>query len=177
MTRTSKSQFVWCKKENCFVPWLRCLLCRTPCRAFSEDVPREAVEALLQEGKIKEHYVMKSKNPPKESAPESSTRLFILEDGKLRTFDPSEYARSALYEAEDVYAVERRFVRPEEKSDVLYEGKRPAKKTVPLLRLKDSEEARLGDWQDLEARPEQLADVEEVIAAVPVKQVFVLRKK
>lgn len=120
---------------------------------------------------------MKSKNPPKESAPESSTRLFILEDGKLRTFDPSEYARSALYEAEDVYAVERRFVRPEEKSDVLYEGKRPAKKTVPLLRLKDSEEARLGDWQDLEARPEQLADVEEVIAAVPVKQVFVLRKK
>ncbi|SHF04203.1 hypothetical protein SAMN02745206_01238 [Desulfacinum infernum DSM 9756] len=177
-TPSPKTQFTWCIKEERFLPLLRCLVCKTPCdqaRRGNPDDVGAAADALVEAGRIKEYFVMTAKARSQEKTPESAPRFFFLENGSLRELKSDEYSRTTVYEAIGSYGVERRFVRPEEKNDILYEGKKPPKKTVPLLVLKDGGEVILSDWKELEAEPERLAAVQEVVVARPVKQVFVLK--
>lgn len=175
-TTSSRTPFTWCTKEERFLPVSRCLVCKTPC---DETRRREdmgaAADALVEAGRIKEYFVMTAKARSQEKPAESSPRFFFLENGTLRELQDDQYSRTTVYEAVGSYGVERRFVRPEEKNNILYEGKKPPKKTVPLLVLKENDEVVLSDWKELEAEPERLAAVKEVVVARPVKQVFVLK--
>jgi len=103
--------------------------------------------------------------------------VFLLEDGRLKPFSVSEYTRSTLYDVVESFSVECRLVKPEESDQPIYEGKKPSKKTVPILVSSKGEYVLMASWEDLETHPEKLADVKEVIGAAPVKQVFVLKRK
>jgi hypothetical protein len=102
---------------------------------------------------------------------------FLIEDGKLAPFSPADYTRSTVYQAAESYSVECKLVRPEEPSNLSFEGKKPSKKTVPAVVLKNGECILLSSWEELESKPEQLADAKEVIGVEPVKQIFVLKRK
>jgi len=104
-------------------------------------------------------------------------RIFLLEDGRLKPFSMSEYTRSILYDVVESFSVECRLVKPEDSDQPIYEGKKPSRKTVPILVTRSGETVLVPSWEELEAHPEKLADVEEVIGASPVKQVFVLKRK
>lgn len=108
---------------------------------------------------------------------QSGRRIFLLEDGKLKPFRVSDYTRSILYEVVESFSVECRFVKPEDADQPIYEGKKPSRKTVPILVTRSGESVLMSSWEDLEAHPEKLAEVEEVIGAAPLRQVFVLRRK
>lgn len=103
--------------------------------------------------------------------------VFLVENGRLQPFDAENYTTSMLYEVVESFQVESRFVKPEEPGSLIIEGKRPTKRTVPILVLKSGDCVLLDTWEKLEAEPSQLATVEEVIGAIPVKQVFVLKRK
>ncbi len=107
----------------------------------------------------------------------SSETYFLIEDGKLRALSPEDYTTSTVYQMVESFSVERRFVRPEESNNIVYEGKKPSKKTIPVLVGKDGGHVILNSWDDLDSSPEQLSEAREVIGATPVKQIFVLRKK
>jgi hypothetical protein len=104
-------------------------------------------------------------------------RVFLLENGRLKPFPMDDYTRSTLYEMVESFSVECRLVKPEESDQPIYEGKKPSKKTVPILVDKKGEYILMTSWEELEAHPEKLAEVSEVIGVSPVKQVFVLKRK
>ena len=107
----------------------------------------------------------------------AQTSVFILEEGKLIPFTASEYTTSILYERVEAFSVECRMVRPEDPGHVIFEGKKPSRKTVPVVMKRDGESVLLDSWESLEAQPEQLADAVEILGVTAVKQVFVLRRK
>lgn len=104
-------------------------------------------------------------------------RVFLLEDGKLKAFTPENYTQSVLYEVVESYSVECRLVRPEDPGNLVFEGKKPSKKTVPIVVSKDGDCLLLESWEQLESSPEKLNGAIEVIGAAPVKQAFVLKRK
>ncbi len=111
------------------------------------------------------------------AAGEEEERLFFIEEGRLRDISSDHYASSVVYRMEECFVVERRFVKPGDSGDIVYEGKKPSRKTtVPVLALQNGEHVVLSSWDELDQQPERLADVREVIGASPVKQVFILRK-
>lgn len=192
------SCFVWCKKDECRIPAFRCLLCKDGCYADHDtgEWARDTLDELIKSGKYKERYVMRRKEGAaakdlsaemeKEEAIKEATvgdeagegrSVFLMEDGKLKPFAPQDYTTSTLYEVVDSFAVECRLVRPDDPGSIQYEGKRPSKKTVPILVAKNGDCLLLESWEALEAKPEQLAAAQEVIGAVPVRQAFVLRRK
>jgi hypothetical protein len=75
------------------------------------------------------------------------------------------------------FSVECRLVRPEDPGNLLFEGKKPSKKTIPIVITKSGETKLLESWESLESDPEHLIHASEVIGATPVKQVFVLKRK
>ncbi|MDY0038808.1 MAG: hypothetical protein RBS57_00735 [Desulforhabdus sp.] len=113
----------------------------------------------------------------KEGTGEKLEDVFLLENGKLKPFRVEDYTASTLYQKVESFSVECKLVRPEEPAALLYEGKKPSKKTVPIILTKNDECVLLESWEDLESTPERLADADEVIGAVPVKQVFVLKRR
>jgi len=189
------SAYVWCKNEECRVPNFRCLLCRDDCYAFRRNRGDDdgMLEKLIRSGKIKEHFFMKRKDTPRNEleSPESAipssesaavselegNGLFLLEDGKLRPFSLEEYTAATLYEVVESFGVECKLVRPEDPGNVLFEGKRPSRKTVPIFIKKNGDCALVASWETVEANPEQLSEVREVLGAIPVRQAFVLRRK
>ncbi|MEM5789447.1 MAG: hypothetical protein AAGU11_19210 [Syntrophobacteraceae bacterium] len=165
-----------------------------------------AFEVLRNSGKYKEHFVMKrrenaeiknqlsflERSEAKEEKKEDMENLkksgatdqnggqkdvFLLEEGKIKVFSAEEYTASTLYQAVESFSVECRLVRPEEPGNMVFEGKKPSKKTVPILVKKDGECVILASWEELESQPSQLADAVDVVGAMPVKQVFVLKRK
>lgn len=114
--------------------------------------------------------------PEEEPAKAREGDLFLLENGKLQPFSSANYTESILYQMVESFSVECRLVRPEDPANLIYDGKRPSKKTVPIVLMKNGDSLLLESWEALEARPEQLANAAEVIGAMPVKQVFVLKK-
>lgn len=118
---------------------------------------------------------MKSKARPHAVEEQNPSRYFIVENGTVRDLEPEEYSRTLVYETVGSYSVERRFVKPEEKAEIVYEGKRPPKQTVPVLVSHNGTATVLSSWHDLESHPEILAEVKEVRPARAVKQVFVLK--
>ncbi len=172
---THRSHFVWCLKEERYVPLLRCLTCRLSCDvSFSKAADLHAAQWVAA-GKIKEAYTMKAKARPQAVQEQSPSRFFIVENGTVRDLEPQEYSRAPVYETLGSYAVERRFVKPEEKVDIVYEGKKPPKQTVPVLVSNNGTATVLESWKDLESHPESLMEVKEVRVARAVKQVFVLK--
>lgn len=197
------SHFVWCKKEDRRIPDYRCLLCADNCYPgkHSRGEVDHALEKLLKSGRYKERFVMRRKenifpnsdpsavessivenNEPKpeglnDGESSGEQRVFLLEDGKLKPFATEEYTASALYQMVESFSVECRLVRPEDPGSLVFEGKRPAKRTLPIIITKSGETVLLESWESLEAKPEQLVDAHEVIGATPVKQVFVLKRK
>jgi hypothetical protein len=191
--------YVWCNKERCRIPAFRCLLCEKDCYIQNDSRSGEveaALEILLKSGKYKERLVMKRKEKStandlstageknqsspgksKEGTGEKLEDVFLLENGKLKPFRVEDYTASTLYQKVESFSVECKLVRPEEPAALLYEGKKPSKKTVPIILTKNDECVLLESWEDLESTPERLADADEVIGAVPVKQVFVLKRR
>lgn len=109
--------------------------------------------------------------------PAAEPGLFLLEDGRLKPFSLEDYTTSTLYQVVEAFSVECKLVRPDDPNALLYEGKKPSKKTLPILVGKDGECVLLDSWDVLEAEPERLGEAAEVLGATPVKQVFVLKRK
>ncbi len=193
-------QYVWCKNDECRVPAFRCVLCRLDCyevraRAREGEIS-QVFDVLRNSGRFKELFVMKRKNNaeamqsqlsfvernPKEETMETAehengNNVFLLENGRIAPFSSTEYTASTLYQAVDSFSVECRLVRPEEPGSMVFEGKKPSRKTVPILVQKDGECVLLNSWDELESEPSRLAGAQEVLGALPVKQVFVLKRK
>jgi hypothetical protein len=153
-------------------------------------------EVLRNSGRFKECFVMKRKdnaevmqnqlpvferNDKEETMEtaehENGNNVFLLENGRIEPFSSDKYTASTLYQAVDSFSVECRLVRPEEPGSMVFEGKKPSRKTVPILVNKDGECVLLNSWDELESEPSRLANVREVVGALPVKQVFVLKRK
>jgi len=194
------TQYVWCKNEECRIPAFRCILCRMDCyevrgRAREGEISR-TFEVLRNSGRFKEYFVMKrkdsieairnqlsffEKNREKETMEtaeqENGNNVFLLENGRIQPFSADKYTASTLYQATDSFSVECRLVRPEEPGSMVFEGKKPSKKTVPIIVKKDGECELLNSWDELESEPSRLAGAREVVGAMPVKQVFVLKRQ
>jgi len=108
---------------------------------------------------------------------EDGNNVFLLENGRIEPFSSTDYTASTLYQAVDSFSVECRLVRPEEPGSMIFEGKKPSRKTVPILVKKDGECVLLNSWDELESEPSKLSNAHEVLGALPVKQVFVLKRK
>ena len=108
---------------------------------------------------------------------EDGNNVFLLENGRIEPFSSDEFTASTLYQAVDSFSVECRLVRPEEPGNMVFEGKKPSRKTVPILVNKDGQCVLLNSWEELESEPSRLASAREVVGAMPVKQVFVLKRK
>jgi len=194
------TQYVWCKNEECRIPAFRCVLCRLDCYEMRGRTPEgeisQAFELLRNSGRFKESFVMKRKDNAeviksqlsffgrsgKEQTMETAQQkngnnVFLLDNGRIEPFSSDAYTASTLYQGVDSFSVECRLVRPEEPANMVFEGKRPSKKTVPILVGKGGECVLLDSWEELESEPSRLADVYEVLGALPVKQVFVLKRK
>ena len=194
------TQYVWCKNEECRIPAFRCVLCRLDCYEVRGRSPEgeisQAFELLRNSGRFKESFVMKRKDNAeviksqlsffgrsgKEQTMETAQQkngnnVFLLDNGRIEPFSSDAYTASTLYQGVDSFSVECRLVRPEEPANMVFEGKRPSKKTVPILVGKGGECVLLDSWEELESEPSRLADVYEVLGALPVKQVFVLKRK
>ena len=194
------TQYVWCKNEECRIPAFRCVLCRLDCYEMRGRTPEgeisQAFELLRNSGRFKESFVMKRKDNAeviksqlsffgrsgKEQTVETAEQkngnnIFLLDNGRIEPFSSDAYTASTLYQTVDSFSVECRLVRPEEPGNMVFEGKKPSKKTVPILVGEGGECVLLGSWEDLESEPSQLANVHEVLGALPVKQVFVLKRK
>jgi hypothetical protein len=194
--------YVWCKKEECRLPSFRCLLCHEGCYADADAASGGkddgALELLIKSGKYKERYVMKRKEDnssrdkvssvatdqdvPNRAEQENENQLegqkiYLMDDGILKPFSPEDYTPATLYQVVDSYSVECRLVRPEDPTNLMFEGKKPSKRTVPIIVTKTGNTLLLESWESLDSNPKQLADALEVIGATPVKQVFVLRRK
>lgn len=166
----------------------------------------QVFEMLRNSGKFKEYFIMKrrdsaeaSKNQlsflereerkdfmemPEQGATEKESSkqengsdVFLLEDGRIKPFSRDDYTASTLYQAVESFSVECKLVRPEEPGNMVFEGKKPSRRTVPILIKKDGECVLLQSWEDLEAQPAQLSEARDVVGAMPVKQVFVLKRK
>lgn len=195
------TQYVWCKNDECRIPAFRCILCRLDCYEVrsKEDETSRAFEALRNSGRFREFFVMKRKEnvevirnqlsffKEKEedrnretmetAEQENGSNVFLLQDGKIQPFPAEEYTASTLYQATDSFSVECKLVRPEEQGSMVFEGKKPSRKTVPIVIGKDGDCELLNSWEELESEPSKLANAREVVGALPVKQVFVLKRK
>jgi hypothetical protein len=176
------------------------LTCREGCRndLLNDEEFLETIESLLGSGKIKECFVVKRKEAsaspkitsskdkkptsPVAKIPDSpevaeEERLLILEDEQLKPFAPEDYTDSILYQVVETFDVERRFVPPEHPNTIVFEGKKPLKKTVPIIVSKDEGFTLLDSWEVLETKTEELSRAREIMGVIPVKQIFVLKKK
>ena len=194
------TQYVWCKNDECRIPAFRCMLCRSDCYEMRVRSPEDALgrtfEILMNSGKFKEHFVMRRKDggkisdgqlsflekDQKEQVLETEEQktdngVFILDNGRIEPVSADSYTASTLYRTVDSFSVECRLVKPEEPGSMLFEGKKPSKKTVPILVGKDGECVLMNSWEELESEPARLANAHEVLGALPVKQVFVLKRK
>ena len=193
-------QYVWCKNDECRIPAFRCILCRLDCyevrgRARDGEI-NEVFDVLKNSGRFKELFVMKRKDNAEaiqsqlsflertgkeetmeKAENENGNNVFLLENGRIAPFSSDEYTASTLYQAVDSFSVECRLVRPEEPGSMVFEGKKPSRKTVPIVVNKDGECVLLNSWDELESEPSRLANAQEVLGALPVKQVFVLKRK
>ncbi|MCL5405597.1 MAG: hypothetical protein M1398_02550, partial [Deltaproteobacteria bacterium] len=191
---------VWCKNDECRIPAFRCMLCRSDCYEMRVRSPEDALgrtfEILRNSGKFKEHFVMRRKDggkisdgqlsflekDQKEQVLETEEQktdngVFILDNGRIEPVSADSYTASTLYRTVDSFSVECRLVKPEEPGSMLFEGKKPSKKTVPILVGRDGECVLLNSWEELESEPSRLSNAHEVLGALPVKQVFVLKRK
>ena len=170
-----------------------------------EAVLGNSLEVLRNSGKFKERFVMRRKDGGKtgngqlsflekeekeqvmETAEGSSDNgdngrsgesgLFILDNGKIEPVSPDSCTASTLYQTVESFSVECKLVKPEEPGTMMYEGRKPSKKTVPILIGRDGECVLLNSWEELESEPARLANAQEVLGALPVKKVFVLKRK
>lgn len=192
------ARFVWCKNEERRIPTFRCLLCKESCKLAHNglgDVD-SPLEILLKSGKYRERFLMKRKaNVIENDKPfdegeardlgegdkgheeQLDGRVFLLEEGKLKPFLREEYTTSTLYQVTEAFLVESKLVRPEEPGNLVFEGKKPSKRTLPVMITKTGEATLFASWDDLESNPSPLAEAGEVIGVVPVRQVFVLKRK
>lgn len=192
------ARFVWCKNEERRIPTFRCLLCKESCKLAHDglgDVD-SPWEILLKSGKYRERFLMKRKMSVVEDEgrfDESAARdldesdrgheelfdgrVFLLEEGRLKPFLREEYTTSTLYQVTDAFLVESKLVRPEEPGNLVFEGKKPSKRSLPVMVAKTGEATLFASWDELESTPGPLAEAAEVIGVVPVRQVFVLKRK
>jgi hypothetical protein len=193
------AQYVWCKSEERRIPAFRCLLCKDNCYVAQKkaaDVDN-SLDILLKSGKYRERFLMKRKAQvidvdkhlfegdarvadtveKSDEAQPLDGRVFLLEEGKLKPFSPDDYTTSTLYQVIDSFRVESKLVRPEEPGNLVFEGKKPSKKTVPVMIARQGEVTLFPSWDELEADPTPLADAAEVMGVVAVRQIFVLKRK
>ena len=155
-----------------------------------------SLEILLKSGKYRERFLMKRKanvidvdrhffegdkrvpdGGEKTSEEPLDGRVFLLEEGKLKPFSPEEYSTSTLYQMVDSFQVESKLVRPEEPGNLIFEGKKPSKRTVPVMIARNGDAILFTSWEELESNPTPLSEATEVMGVVPVRQIFVLKRK
>jgi hypothetical protein len=155
-----------------------------------------SLEILLKSGKYRERFLMKRKanvidvdtnifeahastvrELEKGDEEQLDGRVFLLEEGRLKPFSPEDYTTSTLYQVTDSFQVESKLVRPEEPGNLIFDGKKPSKKTVPVMITKSGGALLFASWEDLESNPSPLSEASEVVGVVPVRQVFVLKRK
>jgi hypothetical protein len=193
------AQFVWCKNEERRIPAFRCLLCKDNCQPAQKGVADvdNSLEILLKSGKYRERFLMKRKAQiievdehlfegdvgvverveKSDEEQQLDGRVFLLEEGKLKPFSPEDYTTSILYQVIDSFRVESKLVRPEEPGNLVFEGRKPSKRTVPVMIAKQGEVTLFPSWEELEADPTPLAEAAEVMGVVPVRQIFVLKRR
>jgi len=192
------ARFVWCKNEERRIPAFRCLLCKNSCDAAGIGIGDvdDLLELLLKSGKYRECFLMKRKanvidadrrfleedakkfdEGEKGAGEQLDGRVFLLEEGKLKLFLPEEFTTSTLYQVMDSFQVESKLVRPDEPGNLVFEGKRPSKKTVPVMITQNGNATLFASWDELESDPSPLSGAREVIGVVPVRQIFVLKRK
>ncbi len=109
--------------------------------------------------------------------PTSENGVFIVENGRMEPVSADCFITSTMYRTVDSFSVDCRLVKPEEPGGMVFEGKKPSKKTVPVLIGREGECVILNSWEELETEPSRLSNAIEVLGAMPVKQVFVLKRK
>lgn len=112
-----------------------------------------------------------------EDAADPLQSVFFLENGKLKPLSKEQYTQTTLYQLAESFTVECRLVRPEDPGSLVFEGKKPSRKTIPIVISRSGEPVLLESWESLETDPHLLSNAAEVIGVTPVKQVFVLRRK
>jgi len=141
--------------------------------SFVEMNPkREEQEKTMEPAALNEEVRQKGEN-----GHNGEKGVFLMEDGQIKPFSAEEYTTSTLYQAVETFSVECRLVRPEEPGNMVFEGKKPSKRTVPILVKKSGECQIMDSWEELESRPAELAEVSDIVGAMPVKQIFVLKRK
>ena len=192
------ARFVWCKNEERRIPAFRCLLCKDSCDAAGKGIGDvdDLLELLLKSGKYRERFLMKRKanvievdqklfkgdskqfdEDEKGSQEQLDGRVFLLEEGQLKPFLAEEFTTSTLYQVMDSFQVESKLVRPEEPGNLVFEGKKPSKRTVPVMIAQDGNATLFASWEALESDPSPLSGSREVVGVVPVRQIFVLKRK
>ena len=135
------------------------------------------VSAIDVEERLNEDPVRTSTESEKGQEEPLDGRVFLLEEGQLKPFSPEDYTTSTLYQVTDSFQVESKLVRPEEPGNLIFEGKKPSKKTVPVMVARDGNAVLFASWEDLESNPGPLSEAMEVVGVMPVRQVFVLKRK
>lgn len=141
-------------------------------RNKKDDMEKSEQNEISGQSELKE-----PSEPNGQKAQNGDKGVFLLEEGRIRPISRDEYTASTLYQAVESFSIECRLVRPDESGSMVFEGKKPSKKTVPILIKKSGECVMLGSWEELESQPSQLVDAQDVVGAMPVKQVFVLKRK
>jgi hypothetical protein len=154
------------------------------------------LEILLKSGRYRERFLMKRKanvidvdkhffegdagihdGGERSDEEHLENRVFLLDDGKLKPFSPENYTASTLYQVVDSFLVESKLVRPEEPGNLVFEGKKPSRRTVPVMISKNGDAVLFSSWDDLESNPSPLSEATEVVGVAPVKQIFILKRK
>jgi hypothetical protein len=155
------------------------------------------LDILLKSGKYRERFLMKRKAQvievdehlfdgdlavaerveKSDDEQQLDGRVFLLEEGKLKPFSLEDYTASVLYQVVDSFRVESKLVRPEEPGNLVFEGRKPSKRTVPVMVAREGEVTLFPSWEELEANPTPLAEAAEVMGVVPVRQIFVLKRR
>ena len=136
-----------------------------------ETVPKDKASPATETQEIQE------RGDQKVESPAGSQKIFLMDNGRLRPLSSEDYTPATLYQMVESYSVECRLVRPEETANLVFEGKKPSKKTIPIIVTRNGDTLLLDSWESLELNPEQLSEAVEVMGASPARQVFVLRRK
>ncbi len=137
--------------------------------------PRDGQLSFLE--KEQKEQIMEAEEQKSDNGAFIDNGVFILDNGRIEPVSPESYMASTLYQTVESFSVECKLVKPEEPGSMVFEGKKPSKKTVPILVGRDGECVLLNSWEELESEPSRLSNAREVIGAMPVKQVFVLKRK
>ncbi len=79
--------------------------------------------------------------------------FFFWRKGSSRLSRRKPIPTSTLYQVIDSFQVESKLVRPEEPGNLVFEGKKPSKRTVPVILSSNGDAVLFSSWDELESNP------------------------